>query len=94
LNGPKAGKELKNALGVIKNTIKYYNHELDAEENALVDKINAQADEMEKGHQVSQDELKASLTSLRSHLAKWSDELEIKYVDFRKKREEIILHTK
>ncbi len=94
LNGSKAGKELKRALGVIKNTIKYYNHQFDAEENSLIEKISMQADEMEKGNNVSQEDLKASLKLLKSHLGKWSDELEINYIDFKRKREEIILHTK
>lgn len=92
LHGNQAGNELKEALAIIENTMKFHRRALSDSERELIQNGKSLATQLEKG-KATKEELEAYLNSLSVQLKKLDSELDIKFQSLANKRKTEV-HTK
>jgi hypothetical protein len=90
MEGKKAADELKKAITFIETSVEFNDHEFDAEELSLIDKIKSQIDLLKEGEDVTKEEIEALLGELNSHMNKWGNEIEVNYRKFQDTQKAVI----
>ncbi len=93
LQGKKAGKELRNAIATIENSVSFLDREFNDDEKALLSELKIKADLLEKGKDVPKEEIEKLITELNEKLTKWGGEIEVNYYNLKDKKK-VIIHDK